>query len=94
MHELIPNPIHGVRFEKVFNTLMKFSEKVLHCSRTLDEEIDDASKDAVEQTPIYRKQCHLCHTFLNPEDNLVDHMEANHREYFDGMMEATAEMSL
>ena len=63
-------------------------------TETLDEEIEDASKDAVEQSPIYRKQCHLCHTFLNPEDNLVDHMEANHREYFDGMMEATAEMSL
>ena len=54
-------------------------------TETLDEEIEDASKDAVEQSPIYRKQCHLCHTFLNPEDNLVDHMETNHREYFDEM---------
>ena len=57
------------------------------------ETIDEESEDASEQSPINRKQCHLCQTFFNPEDNLVDHMEMNHREYFAGMMEATAEMS-
>ena len=60
---------------------------------TMEEESDDESEDAAEKSPINGKQCHLCNTILNQEENLVDHMETDHREYYNGMMEATAEMS-
>ena len=58
---------------------------------TIDETIDEESEDAIEEAPV--KKCHLCHKVLNEEDNLVDHMETDHIEYFHGVMEATAEMS-
>ena len=54
----------------------------------IDEESDE---NADERNPI--KQCHLCLILMNPEDNLVEHMEMQHKEYFEGMMEATAEMT-
>ena len=69
------------------NSLCQFTHEIE--VETIDEESDD--EDAAESSPI--KQCHLCHTVLNEEDNLVDHMETDHRDYFDGMMEATVEMS-
>ena len=53
---------------------------------TINEEIEDTSQAC-------RKQCHLCQNLLPQDDNLGDLMEMNHREYFDDMMEATAEMS-
>ena len=60
---------------------------------TIDEEIESTDEEIENTSQANRKQCHLCQTLLNAEDNLVDHIEMYHRDYFDGMMEATAEMS-
>ena len=75
-------------FSPCMNSMCQFRHEI-HIE-TLAEEIEEA----VEQTEVNWKQCHLCYTFLDLEDNLVYHMEANHIQYFDGMMEATVEISL
>ena len=58
-----------------------------------DDASENSSEDLAEQSPMNRKQCHLFKTVLNQEENLVDHMEKDHKDYYDKMMEATTEMS-
>ena len=61
-----------------------------------DEQIETVEEEievTIEESPRDIKQCQLCLILMNPEDNLVDHMEMQHKEYFEGMMEATAEMT-
>ena len=98
MNHLFKHEVSGpCRLEQCTRNLCQYQHSdaaVDESTAAMEQTVDEEIEDSVEQSPIYRKQCHLCHTFLNPEDNLVDHMETNHREYFDGMMEATAEMSL
>ena len=57
------------------------------------EEMVVNDRSDVEEEPIKENQCHLCMNQMDSKDNLMSHMERNHEEYFNGMMEVAAMMS-
>ena len=38
-------------------------------------------------------QCHLCRKKLESQDDLWDHVEKEHKEYYNGMLEVAANQS-
>lgn len=66
--------------------------KFSHIKEVAEEEMiedieDDGSTDDDECYDINENQCHLCKQQLNNRDDLWEHVEASHREYFQGMLE-------
>ena len=66
--------------------------KFSHGTDTTDEETiedvgDDDSTDDDDDYNINENQCHLCKQQFNNRDNLWEHVEASHTEYFQGMLE-------
>ena len=62
-----------------------------------DEEIEHSSGDDannVEETnPFDSNKCHLCSKQTDSEDDLYNHMESEHIDYFNGLREAAAMIS-
>ena len=61
------------------------------------EDIEDISEESGEDSDDYcvlvENQCHLCKKELNTKDELFDHVQAEHEEYYNGMLEIAANMS-
>ena len=55
---------------------------------TDDENVDDADDDYT----FNENQCHLCKKQLSNKDELWDHVECTHHEYFPEMVEMTAKI--
>ena len=56
--------------------------------------IDGKDGDADDDFPINENQCHLCKKQLLNRDELWDHVEKVHEDYFQGMLEYAAENRL
>ena len=50
-------------------------------------------EDQEEVLELEENQCHLCRIKLQTKDDLYDHVQMNHEEYFLGMIEVAARMS-
>ena len=52
-----------------------------------DEEVEDVEDEYI----LDQNECHLCHLKLSSRDDLWEHVENQHVEYFQGMLEFAAE---
>ena len=81
-----PYELIGCMFKHEDNSEMLESEN--------DEEIEHSSgddSDNVEETnPFNSNKCHLCSKQTDSKDDLYNHMENEHKDYFDGIREAAA----
>ena len=69
----------------------KIGCKFLHTTKVNDKP-NDIDTDTNETTyTLKENQCHLCNVVLQCRDDLMEHVETNHEEYFQGMMEVAAE---
>ena len=51
----------------------------------------DAEIETIEdEYSLNENQCHLCKMQLTTKDDLMDHVEADHKDYFQGMLEYAA----
>ena len=57
----------------------------------IDEATDGEECDAEDDFTLNENQCHLCKKQLSTKDELWDHVEKVHVEYFQGMLEYAAE---
>ena len=57
----------------------------------IDEATDGEECDAEDEFTLNENQCHLCKKQLSTKDELWDHVEKVHVEYFQGMLEYAAE---
>ena len=55
-----------------------------------NEEHDDV-EDVEEEYTLEQNECHLCNLKLSSRDDLWEHVENQHVEYFQGMLEFAAE---
>ena len=78
-------------FQNCKNQLCQFRHDKLieNVDEKNDEEVDKDYND-VEEEPINKNQCHLCMNQMDSEDKLWNHIDMNHEEYFNGLMEAAA----
>ena len=74
------------KFENCKNNLCQFSH---------DGEIDNVSDDEEndESIDLEVNQCHLCRAQLPSKAALIHHVETNHEEYYQGVLEAAANLS-
>ena len=56
------------------------------------ERIKDKDKEEIPE--LEENQCHLCRIPLQTKDNLYNHVQENHEEYFLGMMEVATRMRM
>ena len=57
------------------------------------EQSDGEDSSVEESNPVLSNKCHLCNKQENSRDDLYNHMETEHIEYFNGIVEASARMS-
>ena len=57
---------------------------------TMSEAFEDEDGEVEEE--VNENQCHLCRTHLQTKHYLYDHVQGNHEDYFQGMMEVAARM--
>ena len=60
-----------------------------HSNQTESVESSESDEDEQNET-CNENQCHLCQEQLLSRDDLWDHVQANHREYYQGMLEFCA----
>jgi tRNA U54 and U55 pseudouridine synthase Pus10 len=61
---------------------------VIDDEKTMKDEDQEQTQDKLDEN-----QCHICRSQLETKDDLFDHVQANHEEYFDGIMDVAAKMS-
>ena len=60
--------------------------KFVHDHDQADDDIETIEDDYI----LDENQCHLCRLQLASRDEVMDHVEAEHKEYFQGVLEYTA----
>ena len=59
----------------------------------INDEEDSGVMEEETQEELNENQCHLCRMQLLTKDYVYKHVQVNHEEYFNGMMEVAARMS-
>ena len=54
---------------------------------------NEASSEDVVDERCDENQCHICRKILESTDDLWDHVQTEHEQYFNGMLEAAANLS-
>ena len=54
------------------------------------DEVDDDSEIIEDEYNLNENQCHLCRKQLLSRDEVMDHVEIEHQEYFQGVLEYAA----
>ena len=59
------------------------------------KEVVDVTQDSEDNESFNpcENQCHLCRKKLESQDDLWDHVEKKHQEYYNGMLEVAANQS-
>ena len=94
--ELCPYKAIGQKFLHVQTELCRFKDcqdllcPLAHQNVINDEEPmqDEDPKETLQK--LNENQCHICRIQLLTKDGLFDNVQANHEEYFNGMMEVAA----
>ena len=64
-------------------------EEIIDEEHLVEEQIDDEDVE-IDYDQLKKNQCHLCYDQLSTKDELWIHVENNHVEYFQGMLEFAA----
>ena len=60
------------------------------CKFVHDKHEPDETQTIEDEYSINENQCHLCRLQLTTKDDLMDHVEADHEDYFQGVLEYAA----
>ena len=69
-------------------------QNVINVEEAPNGEDEDKDKDKEEIPELEENQCHLCRIQLQTKDDLYNHVQENHEEYFLGMMEVATRMRM
>ena len=87
---------HGIVHTEKLKKCKFFSNKEtcpferIGCKFVHDDEEDDGIETVEDEYDLKENQCHLCKVQFSSKDHLMDHVEVDHVDYFQGMMEYAA----
>ena len=85
--------LHKFKQGDIIDTVTDESEvEEIELIREVDPVSEQDLSDAVQEHPLNNNKCHLCSKQLNSKDDLYIHVESEHEEFFNGIMEAAAMM--
>ena len=79
------------RFNPCENERCQYKHTNNDTIETVDSEESDSQQDE-EEHPVHSNKCHLCMQQLESKDDLYNHMESDHADFYASIMEAASAM--